>query len=154
MLKKSDLTPLVLDIYAGKICPYCGAGTHSKTEQEVYGKTYKGRLLFCCNNYPKCNSYIGTHDDGTPLGRLASLELRKAKIKAHNVFDAIWQNGYMKREEAYERLSDFLKLDRELTHIGMFGETTCEVVYQWARKLYAELSEKEIKPKLNHGKSK
>lgn len=133
------LTPLQEDIVNAKICPYCYAGTKIITETEVYGKIYRGRKIIACNNFPVCDSYVGTHDDETPLGRLADKPLRALKGTAHHYFDKIWKEQYVERTELYEELSEHLDIPGQYTHIGMFSEKTCIKVTEWAKAYYIKL---------------
>lgn len=143
MLKKSDLTPYHQDLIAGKICPYCKSGTVIKTEIEIYGRKFKGRKLIACKNHPHCDSYVGTHDDGTALGRLSNHNHRIKKKNTHAAFDPIWQNGYIERGQLYKELSEYLELDPELTNMGYMGIETLEKTYQWALNKYVEVSRKK-----------
>ena len=143
MYSKENLTPYQKDVYAGKICPACKSTTMIKTEMEVYGRNFTGKQIITCINFPKCDNYVGTHKDGTALGRLAGQQLRLMKKKTHDIFDAIWKNHYMERGDAYKEMSEFLNLDPELTHIGYFNYKTCEKVFLWAQNLYVELSTKK-----------
>jgi hypothetical protein len=123
-------------IFAGKICPYCNSKTKKVSQDFVYGKTYgKGYDLIVCNNYPNCNSYVGTHKNGIALGRLAGYQLRIAKKKAHESFDLLWKNELIKRETAYKLLSKHLQIPIEYTHIGMFQISTCYKVVDWSKEL-------------------
>ena len=135
-----ELTPFHKDVIHAKVCPYCKSSTKIISETEVYGREYKGRKLIACINFPKCDSYVGTHDDGTALGRLANKNLRNRKKQAHFWFDKIWQEKYLERGELYQELSEFLDLPPEYTHVGMFSETTCIKTENWAKKYYNELS--------------
>lgn len=129
------LTPYHKDVLSAKICPYCKSETRITTETEIYGKVYKGRAMICCKNFPKCDSYVGTHDDGTTLGRLANKELRMWRKRAHDQFDKLWQNRDYNRDEVYENLSDELGIDLEYTHIGFFNIETCKKVIKWAMSI-------------------
>jgi len=129
------LTPLQKDIYSAKICPYCKSRTRITTETEIYGREYKKRAVICCKNFPLCDSYVGTHDDGTTLGRLANKELRMWKKRAHDEFDKLWKTGNYDRDEAYENLSDEIGIDLEYTHIGFFNVETCKKVIHWAKSI-------------------
>lgn len=133
------LTALQEDILYAKICPYCKSGTRVVDEVYIYGRVYKDRLMICCNNYPHCNSYVGTHSDGEPLGRLANKELRSWKKKAHDSFDKIWRGKMIDRDTAYEELADFLKIPDKYCHIGMFKKETCLKVIAWSKLRIAEL---------------
>ncbi len=143
MLHKSDLTPYELDAMMGKICPYCKSDTKVLTQQEVYGRMYSLDVVCCCKNFPHCDSYVGTHSDGRPLGRLANKRLRLLKKDCKEPFNRLWEIKRMTRSEAYRELSEFLDLDPELTHFGMFGETTCIKARDWALKKLIEFDKKE-----------
>ena len=134
------LTPYQEDVYAGSICPYCKSGTKRATETFIYGREYKRRMMICCKNFPHCNSYVGTDDEGITLGRLANKTLRQYKKVAHDSFDKIWKEKYCKRSELYEHMSNMLDLSGEFTHIGMFNEKTCKKVIDWAIQVYKDLT--------------
>ena len=58
--------------------------------------------LYVCSNYPECNAYVGViPNTNIPKGTLADSELRNKRIKVHRVFDEIWKNKIMTRNEAY-----------------------------------------------------
>ena len=133
------LTPLHSDIINAKICPYCKSNVKIISETDVYGKEYKGRKIIACINFPKCDSYVGTHDDETALGRLANKELRIAKKNAHYWFDKHWKEGFINRGELYKYLSDYLELPSKYTHIGMFSIKTCNLTKEWAKQRYIEI---------------
>lgn len=126
-------------IIQAKICPYCKSETKLLSEFQVYGKQYnKNRMIIACKNYPKCDSYVGTHDNGIPLGRLAGPKLRLAKKEAHHYFDKLWKEGFYKRGKLYKMLSKYLNIPEEYTHIGMFSIKTCYKVKDWAKNLYQQ----------------
>lgn len=136
-----ELTPYQKDVVNAKICPYCKSGTRITTENEIYGREYKGRAIVACKNFPKCDSYVGTHDDGEALGRLADKDLRYHKTKTHHWFDKIWKEKYRERTKLYEELADFLNLPDKYTHIGMFSIKTCIKAENWAKTYYNLLIE-------------
>ena len=115
------------------------------TEIEIYGKEYKGNNLIACVNYPTCDAYVGTHSNGEPLGRLANKKLRKAKKQAHYYFDKLWKEDIIKRSYAYSLLSLYLNIPGEYTHIGMFKESTCNDVAEWANHLYQQQAKRQKK---------
>ena len=131
-----ELSPRHKDIISAKICPYCNSKTRGASQEEVYGKRYSNRVMIVCKNFPSCDSYVGTHDDGTTLGRLANRELRQFKKAAHEAFDKLWKEKYINRDTAYEQLADYLGLPDRYTHIGMFGKETCAKVVLWATEKY------------------
>lgn len=135
-----DLSNFELDVYAAKICPYCKSKTKLVSEEFIYKRNYNNKSIVCCVNYPHCDAYVGTHKDGSPLGRLAKKDLRLVRKDTHELFDRLWKFGHMKRDDAYDELSDFLGLDPELTHIGYFGKETLEKVKRWAIDKHMQLN--------------
>ena len=134
-----EITPYHKDVIYAKICPYCKSKTKTISESDVYGREYKGRKIIACVNFPRCDSYVGTHDNGEALGRLANKALRAAKKNAHYWFDKIWKEKFAERSELYMYLSDYLELPGEYTHIGMFSLSTCNKVAEWPKERYKEI---------------
>lgn len=131
-----------LKIINGQVCPYCNSDVRIASELEVYGREYRGRKIHVCVKFPSCDSYVGSHDDGTPLGRLANKELREWKELTHSHFDPIWKEEYVSREELYIQLSNHLGRERKETHIGMFDVKDCRSTIKWAANLYNSFKEK------------
>lgn len=107
------------------VCPYCNKDSKLAGGSEIYPHR---RDLHALNFYlcRQCDAYVGTHKGTTKaLGRLANKELRKAKTKTHKSFDPIWQDGFMKRQEAYVWLAKVLNISLDECHIGMFDIDTC-----------------------------
>lgn len=131
MLKWSDLTELQRLIFAGHVCPYCERDTELVDSVEVYGRDYGCQLWRCA----PCDAYVGCHrGTDVALGRVANAQLRAAKRAAHDIFDRIWREDWMSRDEAYAWLASKLGLDAQLTHIGMFRVATCERVVELCRE--------------------
>jgi hypothetical protein len=107
-------------------CPYCGAPVSIRQASEIYHDPTSDKELYVCNNYPKCDTYVGMHE-GTriPFGTLANGNLRSLRIRAHRKFDLVWKTGIMSREDAYRWLADMFCLGLGDAHIGMFGEYRC-----------------------------
>jgi hypothetical protein len=121
------------------ICPYCGGKAVFTTSKRVYGGRDYGMIYLC----EPCWAYCGVHE-GTakPLGRLADVELRDWKKKAHAAFDPIWQarigtksstsGRVMKKAHArgstYKRLAALLGIEGKDCHIGMFDVDRCKAV--------------------------
>jgi hypothetical protein len=61
--------------------------------------------------------------------------LRRAKKKAHEEFDPLWQEGWMTRNEAYRRLAKVMGIPLKKCHIGMFNIEKCRSVVLVARSL-------------------
>lgn len=133
------LSKIEQDIYEARVCPYCKSETKKVPMDFIYGQVYSsGNDIICCKNFPECDSYVGTHYDGRPLGRLANKSLRSAKRLAHNTFDQLWKGGFMTRKQAYKKLSNHLNIQPEYTHIGMFKKETCEKVVSWSLGILAD----------------
>lgn len=128
-----ELTEKHKEIITGQVCPYCNCISAPTTELKIYGRIYKNRSMICCINFPACDSYVGCHEDGTSLGRLANKNLRELKKKAHDYFDILWKNKHIERTKLYETLSIDLEIPIEYTHIGMFSENTCKKVIEWSK---------------------
>lgn len=114
----------------GKICPYCDKATEYVDSKEIYGKSY-GMVYIC----KPCHSWVGVHKSNPTesLGRLANHELREAKKEAHFYFDKIWKTTKLTRNETYNSLSKFLKIEKEYCHIGMFDIEKCKKVVEFSK---------------------
>lgn len=116
------------------ICDYCGQPAQHVSGDIVYPHRhdlYSKKFYMCV----PCDAYVGCHADGKPLGRLANHSLRTAKMRAHVVFDSLWQSGRMTRHAAYKWLSHAMDLPKEQTHIGMFDIGQCLTVEQHVKDL-------------------
>lgn len=115
-----------------KICPYCGSSISLKSNSIIYGKKLGSGYVYICNDFPRCDSYVGTHTNKNPYGRLANKELRKMKQYAHVIFDFLWKWKKKHKNDRYARKKAYLWLSGEMnksvddTHIGYFNkdETT------------------------------
>lgn len=115
-----------MQIMKGRVCPYCKKASTLVDSKVIYGISYG--MIYACK---PCDAYVGCHA-GTKRakGRLANKALRQLKKEAHLYFDKIWKLKLLSRNDAYQWLSEMIKLPRKYTHIGMLGEKTCrEVIY-------------------------
>lgn len=59
-----------------------------------------------------CSAFVGTHhktkDRLRPLGFLATKEIKQWRMKIHAVLDPLWENGKIKRGQAYAFISNRL----------------------------------------------
>jgi len=116
-------------------CPYCGGKAVLVDAGTVYKHYNKKGKLWVCENYPKCDSYVGCHPNTEiPLGRLADPRLRFFKKKAHCVFDPIWRSGQMSRNDAYEWLAVKMSLPLSACHIGKFDVAQCKECIEVCKK--------------------
>lgn len=114
------------------ICNYCGKLAEYIDSKEIYGKSYG--MIYICR---PCDAYVGVHEGTTkPKGKLANLNLRRLRIRAHKEFDTIWKEGEYKgrRNDAYTWLANKMNLKKQDTHIGMFNENQCRKVISIMRK--------------------
>lgn len=119
-------------------CPYCGGEAKLRKATDIYPNTPKARgwgYMWACENYPKCDTYVGCHKGTTiPKGRLANPRLRTLKKEAHRQFDPLWKSGLLTRKEAYKWLADQLKISIDDCHIGMFDVSQCQKVIHLCRE--------------------
>lgn len=101
-------------------CPECGS-------QMVFRSSRFG-YFYGCNRYPACSGSHGAHSDGRPLGVPANKETKQARQLAHAAFDKLWQEGYMTRDEAYQKLQELMGLPAKDAHIAMFSKEQCETL--------------------------
>lgn len=118
-------------------CPYCNADAVKVDSSVIYGRSFGD--IYMCSNYPKCDSYVGCHEDGRPKGSLANPVLRKLRTDAHEVFDYSWQKKLISRTQAYKRLALYLGIDKKDTHIGGFDDAGCKRVLEFSSTFYTEL---------------
>lgn len=112
-------------------CPYCQKPAEFLScSAEIYHGRDFGPVYVC----RPCDARVGCHK-GTakPLGRLANAELRRWKERAHNALDSLWKHGGVSRREAYKLLSEWLEIDKNDCHIGMFDIPMCKRVVEFAR---------------------
>jgi hypothetical protein len=125
------------------ICPYCSGESILSDNRIIYGRKYGHGLAYVCEHYPDCDSYCGTHKDGTPLGTLANKELRDARKGAHIAFDRLWKEGHYKRRTAYMFLAVRMGLTFDETHIAMMTVNQCRQVRLISAQLYKEATRKK-----------
>lgn len=77
--------------------------------------------------------WMGPHPrrrHGAPPGS----PLARARARAHQQFDPLWKNGWMKRTQAYRWLARMMGIPVERCHIVMFSEGDCEEVIRICRR--------------------
>ena len=70
------------------------------------------------------------------MGTLANSELRNRRILAHRALSKMWEGGIMTKEQTYIWLQCKLGLEKDQTHIGMFGEYMCDRVIAECNEVY------------------
>lgn len=128
-------------------CPYCGGKAHLRDYSFIYPNTKYIGKVYVCENFPKCDSYVGCHPNTTkPLGRLANKSLRHLKAKAHEYFDPLWRNKCFNnskslsknRSLAYKWLATELNLTESQCHIGKFDTDTCRKIIKLCKSKQKE----------------
>lgn len=133
------LSPIQQDIYLGKICPYCKAKTKLVSEEVIFGRLYGTNKMFvCCNNYPKCNSYVGTDNHHVAKGRLAGHNLRKKKKRLTDIIYRITHNKYETKDELYNQIAEYLGIPRQYVSPDLFNIDTCEQAYTFCGTILSE----------------
>jgi hypothetical protein len=123
------------------LCPYCDAMAELVDDTQVYQRSYSGKVWLC----RPCKAWVGCHKNSKnhiPLGRLATAELRRLKIEAHDLFDPLWRaairlRGWSQahaRGKAYSWLAQKMGIPREECHIGMFNEERVKLAISVLKK--------------------
>lgn len=100
-------------------CPFCGGDVVFASNKEIYGREYGNGKCYLCRD---CKASVGTHNDGSPLGRLSNREMKELKKKAHAMFDPIWRvQKELKRGDLYGRLANKMSISKNDCHFGHFG---------------------------------
>lgn len=108
-------------------CPECGAPmVLRETSKYRYPRTGEPRKFWSCSRFPACRGIHGAHPNGKPLGVPANAETKRARIRAHRVFDTLWRGGPMSRDQAYRWMQDALGMTKRQAHIGKFTIDECE----------------------------
>lgn len=106
-------------------CPYC----HCSASLVKGDLIYPHRVDLAEQYYwicPQCKAYTGCHKgQGRPRGTLANEELRQLRRNVHLLFDSMWKNAGIKREDGYVWLARKLCIPLYLCHIGLFDAEVC-----------------------------
>lgn len=109
------------------ICPNCNIAMTPKETTKFARKPGEIRKFWSCPYFPRCRVTVGAHPDGTPLGNPApDKETKEARIRAHSVFDPIWQNNILSRNMVYRYVSEIMGIHRDDCHVGNFNIEECE----------------------------
>lgn len=95
---------------------------------------YKKYFWKCpvCGNFVGCHKNSKTHE---PLGVIPTLELKKARMKAHYFIDRLWQSGKYTRKQVYKLLSSYMGYHYHTATTKTLEE--CEKVITKAKELWA-----------------
>ncbi len=78
-------------------CNICGGKVEYIPNKQIYGKPYgSGFCYHCCD----CGAYVGTHRirPKEAFGILANDEMRKMKMKCHDIFDKMWNTPQQRKK--------------------------------------------------------
>ena len=116
-------------------CHVCNSTGVQFISNEFMFKTAKGKwpYVWVCKD---CGAMVGTHENTRiPLGCMADAETRKARSRAHKVFDKIWYRlNLVSRTHAYMSLSRAMGSNFQDTHIGLMDKEQCEFVITWSKE--------------------
>lgn len=101
-------------------CPYCGYTVVLTSNKEIYGREYGNGRCYLCR---KCGASVGVHGGKkgkTPLGVLATKEMKVLKQCCHGLFDPIWKAKRIDRNKLYGILADKLNIAKKDCHFGHF----------------------------------
>ncbi len=87
-----------------------------------------------------CGNHVGTHhktkNPTKPLGNIPSPELKRARMKIHEIIDPVWKSGRMRRSTLYALISKRLGYEYHTGEIKTIEEA--RHVYGVARALIAK----------------
>jgi hypothetical protein len=112
------------------ICPECCAPMRLRETTKYRDRKGAPAKFFGCSRYPSCTATHAAHSDGRPMGKPGTPEVKAARVRAHDAFDAMWQGGNMARNAAYRWMQRAMGLARDEAHIGMFDVVQCERLIQ------------------------
>jgi len=115
------------------ICPYCKKEARWCENKEIYGKNYG--VSYMCWLCKDCDAYVGCHQNTKkPLGSMANQNLRDLRVECHQMFDRLWKDGKMTRDQAYRWMQRNMKLPEERAHIGELRESGCKWLIKILRR--------------------
>ncbi len=106
-------------------CEKCQQHAVLTSGDKIYhSPRFKSVLVWLCRG---CSDRVGCHPGSSrPLGSLAGDKLRKARQRAHEAVDPIWQYGGKSRNEVYRWLGSQMNLKPKQCHIALFTQEQCE----------------------------
>lgn len=119
-------------------CDYCKRPAELVAGDVVYPHRpdLRAKKFYRCE---PCAAWVGCHPNTTtPMGRLATKDLREAKQAAHAAFDPIWKERFDRKSAEdstyrqhharggrYKVLAKLLGIPMAECHIGMFSVDLC-----------------------------
>jgi hypothetical protein len=88
---------------------------------------------------PGCDGIHTAHPNGSPAGVPADKFTRKARMRAHEAFDRVWESKTMSRSDAYTWLDLVMGLEAGKAHISMMSKEQCALVVEKVRGTFPQL---------------
>ncbi len=105
------------------------------TNDAVYGRQFGDWpwCYFCID----CRAAVGCHKDtNIPLGKMGDKATRQLRLKAHEVFDKIWQERLLSREGAYRWLATCLRIELPNCHMSWLDKNQLEQAIEFSNEFY------------------
>jgi ssDNA-binding Zn-finger/Zn-ribbon topoisomerase 1 len=119
------------------ICPECGAEMRLRDIYRSANPDLIGKMFWGCSRFPECRATHGAHPDGRPLGIPGNTETKRARIEAHDAFDALWKCRYVRsRTAAYRWLQAAMGMTEDEAHIARFNIDQCETLMRRLEDYY------------------
>lgn len=84
------------------------------------------RPIYRCEDHPRCDGIIIANDDGSPKSIPSDDVTRNLRHQLHQIFDGLWKNRILGRDEAYGKLATLAGVPREMAHIGLLDAEQCQ----------------------------
>ena len=94
-------------------------------------RSSKHGQFYGCSRFPHCQGTHGAHADGKPFGTPATKETKRARVRAHNVFEQWWYDKNIQRRHAYARLKEHFGFE---VHIGESDIAMCESIIKFCEE--------------------
>lgn len=112
-------------------CPFHHGEPRLISDHLVYGQSYGGKM-WVCECFPSCEFRVGCHrGSDTPMGQMCDNATRQARQAAHQVFDQLWTQGWLKRNQAYDLLKRRMGSEKNV-HIAESDIGECTRIAQIA----------------------
>ncbi len=90
-----------------------------------HSKKY-GTPFYGCSRFPACKGACGAYPDGRPKSIPSDRKTSEARIRAHAVFDRVWQQKRMSRDQAYAWMRQVMGISNKEAHIGHLTAEQCD----------------------------
>ncbi len=104
-------------INAGETPNCANCGSKMQLRRSRFG------LFYGCTQYPSCTGTHGAHPDGRPLGIPATDEVKRLRIRAHELLDARFG-----RKNYFTFLKKTLGISRDEAHVARLNKNQLKVI--------------------------